>query len=256
MNQFQKFNQLHQQATPLLLGNIWDLPSAKMFEAAGYQAIGTSSQALALANGYDDGEQLPFERLVAVAKKVVETVNIPFTVDIEGGYDRSVKGIIANIQKLADAGVSGINIEDTVAGQTRELLPADDFAKTITAIADHLSRTNIKLFLNIRTDGFLLGLPNALDETLSRIKLYENTGASGIFTPCITAPDDIKAVVNATVLPINVMCMPQLPGFDELTQLGVKRLSMGGFLFSKVYEAAGKAATQMFNDKNFGFLFS
>ncbi|AYL98127.1 isocitrate lyase/PEP mutase family protein [Mucilaginibacter celer] len=256
MNQFEKFKQLHQQSSPLLLGNIWDVQSAKIFEAAGYQAVGTSSQAVAIANGYDDGEQFPFDILVSLAKRVVETVNIPFSTDIEGGYSRNVNDIITNIEKLADVGVAGINIEDTVAGSARTLQPADDFAKTISAIANHLSRNNIKLFLNIRTDGFLLGLPNALDETLGRIKHYENAGASGIFTPCITTPADITAAVNATTLPVNVMCMPQLPGFDELANLGVKRISMGGFLFSKLYEDAGKAATQIFNDKGFGSLFS
>lgn len=256
MNQFEKFNSLHQQSSPLLLGNIWDVQSAKIFQAAGYQAIGTSSQAVAIANGYDDGEQLPFNILVALAKRVVETVNIPFSADIEGGYARNINNIITNIQKLADVGVSGINIEDTIAGATRTLQPVDDFAKIISAIANHLSRNNIKLFLNIRTDGFLLGLPGALDETLGRIKQYENAGASGIFTPCITAPGDIAAVVKATTLPVNVMCMPQLPGFDELAKLGVKRISMGGFLFNKLYEDTGKSATQIFNDRNFGSLFA
>lgn len=256
MNTFETFSQLHQNPTPFLLGNIWDVNSAKLFEANGYKAIGVSSQALANSWGYEDGENLPFETLLQLAKRVVEVVNIPFSVDMEGGYSRTIPDIIANINKLHDAGVAGINLEDTIAGVTRNLLPVDEFQKILAAIADHISRDNLKLFLNIRTDGFLLGLPTALSETLTRIKSYENSGASGIFVPCITNSDDIKTVVNATKLPINVMCMPDLPGFEELGALGVKRISMGPFLFNKVYDAAGKLARAVISDKNFSSILS
>lgn len=234
-----------------MLGNTWDVKSAQVFEAAGYKAIGISSQALSNTFGYNDGENLPFGLVLQVAKRVVETVNIPFTVDMEAGYSRSIEGIKENISKLHDAGVVGINIEDTIPGATRTLQPVADFQRTLEAIAGHISRNNLEIFVNVRTDGFLLGLPNALDETLTRIKAYENTGANGIFTPCITAADDIRYVVNATPLPINVMCMPQLPDFGELAALGVKRISMGPFLFNKVYDHAAQLATAVVSNKNF-----
>jgi len=241
MSKFETFKQLHQQTAPLLLGNIWDVNSAKLFEAAGYKAIGVSSQAIANAWGYDDGEKLPFDILLQVAKRVAEVTNIPFTVDMEGGYSRTIEGITRNISLLHDAGIAGINLEDTVVnGSSRGLQSAGGFQKILSSIADHISRNNLQIFVNVRTDGFLLGLPNALEETLARIKAYKNTGVDGIFVPCITDSSDIRQVVDATKLPINVMCMPALPGFDELTALGVKRISMGPFLFSKVY---GHAAT-------------
>jgi len=251
MNLFEKFKQLHHNPEPFVLGNIWDVNSAKVFEASGYKAIGVSSHAISNAWGYNDGENLPFEVLLQVAKRVVEVVNIPFTVDMEGGYSTSLTGILDNISKLHDAGVVGINLEDTIPGDDRRFQPVEGFQKTLSAIADHISRNNLQLFLNVRTDGFLLGLPNALDETLARIKSYESTGAEGIFVPCITGADDIKAVVNAGKLPINVMCMPALPGFDELQTLGVKRISMGPFLFSKVYSDAAAMAKAVIADKNF-----
>src|SRR6187549_1517896 len=99
MKSFETFSQLHHNATPLVLGNFWDVNSAKIFESKGYKAIGTSSQAVAKSLGYEDGEQMPFDALLRLAKRVVEVVSIPCTVDIEGGYDRSIKGIIENIKK-------------------------------------------------------------------------------------------------------------------------------------------------------------
>lgn len=256
MNSFEKFDQLHRQQSPLLLGNIWDVNSAQFFEAAGYDAIGTSSQAVAVANGYHDGEQLPFEQLLRLAKKVTEVTNIPFTVDIEGGYDRSLAGITDNIQKLYDVGVVGINLEDTIIDGKRKLQSIATFTDLLAGVADYIGRNNLKLFLNVRTDGFLLGLPNALEETLKRAKFYEGAGASGLFTPCVTAKDDIRAIVEATKLPVNVMCMPYLPNFEELTALGVKRISMGGFFFNKVYQDADQLAKTILNGQDFGPIFS
>lgn len=256
MNKFENFKQLHQQNLPLVLANIWDVESAKTFETLGYQAIGTSSQALAVANGYQDGEQMPFELLVSLTKNVMKTVNVPFTVDIEGGYARNLAEITANIQQLADLGISGINIEDTVMSHSREFQTVEAFSELLLGIANYLSRKGLEVFLNVRTDGFLLGKADALQETLLRIKNYEDAGANGIFVPCITEKTDIKTVVSSSNLPINVMCMPGLPSFNELTQLGVKRISFGPFLFNKAYQSIKQSAQQILETKNFGSLFS
>jgi 2-methylisocitrate lyase-like PEP mutase family enzyme len=256
MKSFETFLQLHEGPTPLLLGNIWDANSAKIFERAGYKAIGSSSQAVAASLGYEDGEQMPFDVLLQLAKQVVNSVNIPFTVDIEGGYSRSATRIIEHIEQLHDAGVVGINLEDTVVGNSRELQPLAAFQKTLCSVADYLRRKNLKMFLNIRTDGFLLGLPNALTETIGRIRSYNDAGANGIFVPCITEVNDIKAVVNATYLPVNVMCMPSLPNFGELKSLGVKRISVGPFLYSYAVKRAAEAASTIIENDNFSLLFN
>lgn len=256
MSSFETFKQLHQNAAPLLLGNIWDVNSAKIFEANGYKATGTSSKALAKSLGYEDGENVPFETLLRLAKRVVEVINIPLSVDLEGGYSRTIEGIIKNINELHNVGVVGINMEDTIPGATPQLQPASEFQKILSAVAEHISRNNLQMFLNIRTDGFLLGLPAALSETLARIEAYTNAGADGIFVPCITKPGDIKEVVNATKLPINVMCMPELPDFEELQLLGVKRISMGPFFFNKAHDHIGHLSKTIINDNSFSSIFS
>ncbi len=256
MKTSETFKQLHQNPTPLLLGNIWDVNSARIFEANGYKAIGVSSQALSNALGYEDGENLPFEILLQLTKRVTEVVRIPISVDMEGGYSRTIEGIIENINKLHDVGTAGINLEDTIAGATRQFQSASAFGKILSAVADHISRNNLQLFLNVRTDGFLLGMPDALTETLARIEVYESSGADGIFVPCITKRNDIKEVMKATKLPVNVMCMPDLPDFDELASLGVKRISMGPFLFNKANDVIGKLAKAVMNNNNFSAILS
>lgn len=256
MSHFETFLQLHQQTEPFLLGNIWDVNSAHIFEAAGYKAIGTSSHALATAFGYDDGENLPFDALLRVAKRIAATVKIPFTVDIEGGYSDTAAGIIEHIKMLHEAGVAGINLEDTRPKPARRLRPADEFQQQLSEIANQLERENIKVFLNVRTDPFLLGLPNALDETISRINMYENTGVHGIFVPCVARAEDIQTITRETILPVNVMCMPALPDFDTLKSLNVKRISMGPFLFNKMSAQTGVLAKDVVEAGSFAPLFS
>lgn len=255
MNSFETFLQLHQQTEPFLLGNVWDVNSAQIFEAAGYKAIGTSSHALAAAFGYDDGENLPFDLLLRVAKRVVATVKIPFTVDIEGGYSDTAAGIIEHIKMLHEAGVAGVNLEDTQAKPSRKLRPADEFKRLLAQITEQLQRENIHVFLNVRTDAFLLGMPNALDETISRINMYENTGIHGIFVPCIARAEDIRTVARETILPVNVMCVPALPDFNALQSLNVKRISMGPFLFNKMSAQTGVLAKNVMEAQNFAPLF-
>jgi 2-methylisocitrate lyase-like PEP mutase family enzyme len=256
MKSFETFLQLHAGPDPLLLGNIWDVNSAKLFEKAGYKAIGTSSQAVASSLGYEDGEHMPFDTLLQLAEQVVKSVDIPVTIDIEGGFSRSVAGIIDHIEKLHDAGVAGINLEDTVLDGSRMLQSVTAFQKTLTSVANHLCRKNLKIFLNIRTDGFLLGMPDALAETLGRLSGYKDAGANGIFVPCITDIDDIKVVAAATDLPVNVMCMPSLPNFGELKAAGVRRISMGPFVYSYITRKAAEAVGAVLESDDFSLLFN
>ena len=105
MKDFETFFQLHYNDELLLIGNVWDVNTAKIFEANGFKAIATSSAALANALGYEDGQQLPFELLLETVTRINKAVSIPLSVDMEGGYSETIPGILQNIEKLYDAGV-------------------------------------------------------------------------------------------------------------------------------------------------------
>jgi len=226
-----KFNALHQQATPLLICNVWDVASAKTAEQLNFQAIGTSSAAIATMLGYEDGEEMAFDELLFIVKRIVACSKLPLTVDIEAGYSEDPLTTSTYIKALAEVGVVGINIEDSKVSGTRALTSATSFAKYLSAITEQLVKDKISIFINVRTDTFLLGKEDALAETKKRAELYEIAGADGLFVPCITKEEDIQTLVCATKLPVNVMCMPDLPDFKSLSTLGVKRISMGNFLF-------------------------
>jgi 2-methylisocitrate lyase-like PEP mutase family enzyme len=250
-----KFKNLHNQAKPLLIGNVWDVPSTKTAEKLNFQAIGTSSSAIASLLGYNDGEDLEFSELEYVVKRIALNTNLPLSVDLESGYSRKPKEIVNHIKRLADLGVVGVNIEDSIVNKTRTLLNADDFARTLTEIKEHLDKENLDVFINVRSDTFILLPENVLKETIFRVQLYENVGADGIFIPCIEKESDIKTIVNSTNLPLNVMCMPNLPDFETLAQLGVKRISMGNFMFNKMYVQFEETMKTILEQKSFKTLF-
>ena len=112
MNQYETFYQLHHQQKPLIIANAWNVKSAQLIEQNGYNAIGTSSGAISNSLGYEDGEKIPFSELLYIIRRIKACTNIPLSVDMERGYTNDPLELAENIQKLADIGVAGINLED------------------------------------------------------------------------------------------------------------------------------------------------
>src|SRR5262245_38555501 len=104
------FAKLHKPGDPVVLFNIWDSASAAAVVKAGAKALATSSVALAQAQGYDDGELLPRERLVALAERIAAVHDLPLTVDSEAGYGRTGEEVGETARLLIGAGAIGMNI--------------------------------------------------------------------------------------------------------------------------------------------------
>jgi len=255
MNNYEIFKQLHSQKEHFLLGNVWNADSAQLFEQSGIQAIATSSSALANSLGYEDGENMPFSELLFMAEKIINRITIPFSVDIESGFSKIPSEIVEHIKQLHQIGVVGINIEDSMISGTREMIPASEFCKKLAFVKSELQKNKIEIFINIRTDPFLLSIPSPLEEILKRINVYQNEGANGIFVPCIENETDISKVVSSTNLPVNVMCMPKLPSFEKLSELGVKRISMGGSVYNALNKNLENRIQNILREKSFKSLF-
>ncbi|WP_343673325.1 isocitrate lyase/phosphoenolpyruvate mutase family protein [Chitinophaga sp.] len=249
---YQQFKQLHHQDGLFLLPNAWNVTSALQYQEAQYPAVATTSAAVAGSLGYEDGEQIPFEEYLLIIRRIKSAVQVPVSVDLEKGYGDTPEAVYENLQKLVDLGIAGINIEDS---QGKALQDADVFAKKITFLKNKLAAANQELFFNLRCDTYLLDVPNKQEETLRRLKLYENTGADSIFLPFAVNPDDIAAAVNNSTLPVTLMSTPTLPDFTTLERLGVKRVSMGAFLFRKLYSGIVPLAEAIKTANNFSPLF-
>ncbi|PZR29802.1 MAG: isocitrate lyase/phosphoenolpyruvate mutase family protein [Citrobacter freundii] len=235
-NKISLFRQLHQQAEPLLIGNVWNAQSAKVFEKAGSKAIATSSAAVAETLGYTDGENMRFEEYLFIIERIIKATSLPLSVDLETGYGDTPAAIAENIKHLSELGVVGVNIEDSViTNGNRRIVDLASFAAKISEVVQLVKTSGIDIFINLRSDVFLLGLPSAKEAAIDRTKLYNNTGVDGLFFPCITDIDDIRTITGISKLPVNVMCMPNLPNFEELKNAGVKRISMGNFVNGTLY---------------------
>ncbi len=256
MTTYLKFKALHNQPEPLMIGNVWNVQSAKVFEKLNFQAIGTSSAAIAHSLGYEDGEQMPFSDVLFMVEKIGKCVALPLSVDIESSYAKTATEIADNIISLTKSGVAGINIEDSfMEDGVRKLKDSDQFSLLLHEVKNSLTQQGISIFINVRCDGFLFNLPNAAQLSMDRIKKYEEAGADGIFLPCITKVSDIATMVSATRLPLNVMCMPALPDFDTLKKLGVKRISMGNFLNGYTYTSLENMTIKILSAQSFNVLF-
>lgn len=206
------FRELHYQEEPLLLGNVWDAQSARMAQDSGFKALGSASKAISHILGREDGEGMSFEELYFMVSHIKEAVSIPFSVDMEAGYSRNQDTINTHIGKLVQLGVAGINLEDSVTVQgKRSLTDATEFTAKIAGIKEFLSKNNADLFINARTDGFLVNA--GIDETLKRMAAYENAGADGLFVPGLKTEADIKKIVAATRLPVNIYVTEGIPNF-------------------------------------------
>src|SRR5690349_8402747 len=109
------FRQQHHEKNLLLLPNVWDTLSARLITSTGFKSLATASFSLAASNGYPDGEQIPFNKLLNVVSEIVAAVDVPVSVDFERGYANDIPSLADNINRLLDAGAIGINIEDRTA---------------------------------------------------------------------------------------------------------------------------------------------
>ncbi|WP_374338086.1 isocitrate lyase/phosphoenolpyruvate mutase family protein [Leeia sp.] len=250
------FAELHQQSSPLLLANVWDAASARAAEAAGYAALGTSSAAIADMLGYADGEGLSFAELLAVVTRIRAVSSLPLSVDMEAGYGETAESVVQNLLALAAQGVVGINLEDSlVVNGQRSMLEADVFGQRLQAIRQGLQAAGVNLFINVRTEAYLLGLPDALEQTLARGQRYGECGANGLFVPGIIQAEAIRELAARIALPLNVMCMPGLPTFPQLAALGVKRISMGNFLHGRVQQTLQQLFATVRSEQSFHCVF-
>ncbi|MGN6058336.1 MAG: isocitrate lyase/PEP mutase family protein, partial [Sphingomicrobium sp.] len=196
------------------------------------------------ANGWPDGEQVPIDFALANARRIVDAVDLPVTVDFEGAYSNDPELGGANVARLAATGAVGCNFEDQVIGG-EGLHPLDLQVERIAGIRKAVGD---QFFINARTDLFLKTqtYDDALvDQVIERGKAFADAGASGFFVPRLSDPAQIERVVRDVPLPLNVIAFPGAPDKRAWAEAGVARISHGPFphraLMAKLTEMAREA---------------
>jgi len=247
MDHYRIFSELHNQSRPLVIANAWNVRSAQIVEQNGFDAIGTSSGAIAESLGYSDGEKIPFPELLYLVSRIRSCTSLPLSVDFERGYTNDMSALCDNVQKLIDAGVVGINLEDA---QGEEI-----YLKKLSSIRNYLEKHSQQLFINARTDAFLQKLPSPLETTLRRAERYRQVGADGLFVTAMPDGETLKQITRATPLPVNVVCTPIFPTVGHLAECGVRRISMAVFSYRATYKNFDALVKRVHTDGDFTSFF-
>lgn len=248
LEQAQKLHDLHRNGNPLVLVNAWDAGSAQIIQGAGGQVIATGSWSVAAAHGYEDGEKLPFDLVLSNLQRISNSVDLPITIDIEGGYGSSPERIKDNVLKIIGCGAVGINLEDQKIHEPG-LYAIEEQVLRIAAVREAAEHNSIPLFINARTDVFLETPADEhneahLEAVLQRVHAYAAAGAHGIFVPGLCDERLIGKLCEQSSIPVNVMISPDSPPLQKLALLGVARISYGPHPYLILMDALKQAAVR------------
>ncbi len=248
------FRRMHDRNRILVLPNAWDAMSARIFEAAGFKAIATTSAGVSYSIGYPDGELVPRDEMIAAVGRIAQSVDVPVTADMESGFARDPDGIAETVRMVIEAGAVGINLEDTVHGTGRMLYEIPDAVERIHAARKASEAAGVPLVINARTNVYLLGIgekSTRFNHTVGRLNAYSAAGADCLYAMGYFDAETIGRLVKAVDGPLNVMGLPGVPAVAELERLGVARVSTASGPVRVAMTATRQAASELLRSGSF-----
>jgi 2-methylisocitrate lyase-like PEP mutase family enzyme len=250
----QAFRALHRRPGLFVMPNPWDAGTARILAHLGFEALATSSAALAVGLGRGDGQTSRAEA-IAHARTIVEATGLPVNGDLEAGYGPEANAVVETIRDAIDFGLAGCSIEDATGDRHAPLYQIGHAAGRIRAAREAIDRAGVDFVLTARSECFLTGHPDPLKEAIHRLRAFEAEGADVVYAPGISTAEQIGAIVSAVKVPVNVLGgtgKVPLP-LKTLADLGVKRVSLGPRLFQAATSAFMKASREVRDEGTFGF---
>jgi len=248
----QRFLALHHGDSPLLIPNAWDRGSARLLAFLGFEALATTSSGHAATLGRLDG-QVSRDEALAHAADLVAATDLPVSADLEHGFADEPDAVASTIGLAVGAGLAGASVEDSTGRRADE--PIFDAAQARDRVAAAASAAHdgpVRVVLTARAENHLHGRSDLAD-TIARLQSYQEAGADVLYAPGVTAPEDIRALVSAVDRPVNVLALPGCPSVDELAELGVSRVSVGGAFAFAALGAVVEAARELREDGTYGY---
>jgi 2-methylisocitrate lyase-like PEP mutase family enzyme len=240
-----RFRELHGQEELFVMPNPWDVGSARLLEAAGFEALATTSAGFAWSLGKLD-QTISRAELVAHVTALAAATSVPLNVDSERCYPDDPGGISRTVELLAEAGAAGFSIEDydPAADRIDEIGRA---AERVAEAAEASRRLDDPLVLTGRAENHIRGVED-LDDTIERLIAYRDAGADVVYAPGLAGLEQIAAVVEAVGVPVNVLALPGAPALRDLEAAGVRRVSTGSLLAGAAYGALLEGARELLED--------
>ena len=245
------FAQLHAGAQPLLLPNPWDVGSARLLSALGFQALATTSSGFAATLGRLDGSVTRDEALEHAAALAAAT-DLPLSADLENGYADDPEGVADTVRLAIEAGLVGCSIEDFSGDDADPIYELPRAVERVAAAAEAAHAGRVHLVLTARAENHVHGRDD-LDDTIARLRAYGAAGADVLYAPGLTRIEDIRRVVAEVGRPVNVLAYPGAPAVSELAAVGVRRVSVGGAFAFAAIDAVAQAARELLDDGTYGF---
>jgi 2-methylisocitrate lyase-like PEP mutase family enzyme len=243
-----RFLELHHGPKILVLPNAWDVASARIFEDAGFPAIGTTSAGVANSFGYPDGQKIPKEEMLAAVRRIAEAVEVPVTADVEAGFGSTPEEVADTAREVIAAGAVGMNLEDGVEGKPELLADVSRQNEIIRAVIEAAAGAGVPFVLNARTDIFLYGIGPAetrLERAIDRLNTYHAAGAPALFAPGVKDSETIAQLARGVAGPLNILATVGTPPIAELQHLGVARVSVGSGPMRATLGFLGRMARQL-----------
>ncbi|WP_416740759.1 isocitrate lyase/PEP mutase family protein [Pseudomonas sp. NFX71] len=249
----QAFKALHERDGAFVIPNPWDAGSAKMLASLGFEALATTSAGYAFSQGRPDGG-LTLDDTLANVRAIVAATDLPVAVDLENGFSDDPAECAQSILRAAAAGAVGGSIEDATG---REAAPIYCFEHAVARIEAAVAAARSLPFpftLTARAENFLHGNPD-LDDTIRRLQAFAEAGADVLYAPGLRSAEDVLAVVRAVApKPVNVLMSGGLKlTVEQLSEMGVKRISVGSALALAALGEFYRAAQEIKTSGTFSF---
>lgn len=235
-----------------LLGNAWDVGSARVLESAGCKAIGTTSAGYAWSLGRKDGS-LTRDEVLANAKALADGTTLPVSADLMDGFGPEPETVAETIRDAAALGLAGGSIEDTTGDRENPLYDFTLSVERVRAAVEAVEGLDEPFVFCARADGLFAGRDN-FDDVLRRLQAYDDAGAHVLYAPALMTLARVKDVLDAVSAPVNVLAGIGNEGsMKDLAMMGVRRISVGSSFYGHVAGALHRSANELLQDGTFGW---
>ena len=241
------FRALHERSGIFIMPNPWDAGTAKLFASLGFEALATTSLGFSSSRGRVDGTlSISREELIANCREIASATDLPVSADLENGYADDPDEAATIIRLAADAGIVGGSIEDATGDPAKPIYDFDLAVERVAAAARVAHSLPFPFTFTARAENYLHGRPD-LDDTIHRLRAFAAVGADVLYAPGLRDLETIRRLVAAVQKPVNVVMSSADPEItaQQLADVGVKRISVGGALSRLAFAAVREAAVVM-----------
>jgi 2-methylisocitrate lyase-like PEP mutase family enzyme len=239
-----------------VLPNPWDAGSAVYLHHLGFKALATTSSGFAFSRGLpDDIRANPLDAVLAHFREIVAATPLPVNADFQNGHANEPEHVAENVALCVATGVAGLSIEDSVVDEGKGLYDFELAVERVKAARRAIDQSGVPVVLTARCEAWLVGDSDPFTTSIKRLTAYADAGADCLYAPGVVDPSQIEAIVKAVApKPVNVLAHRADANLTlaKLTDLGVRRISVGSALARVAWGAFIRAAKEIATEGTFG----